>query len=164
MIAVRESLIKLSPGVATFQNNLGHGLNNLALFYEGRGRFDEALAVYRRGSDVMQRAFRAHPHNGTLAGNLDWSLSSTARMLENLGHVSEAESQFDRSLAFFAGLPAEDRDDHPAQSSTANLLVELGLLHFRHGNLIAALDDFERSRSLGERLLASQPKDVCDSH
>jgi len=54
MIAVRESLVKLNPAVETFQNNLGHGLNNLGYFYESSSRTDEALSAYVRAREVIE--------------------------------------------------------------------------------------------------------------
>ncbi len=109
--------------------------NNLGIAFVSQGRFDEALASYRRSLRAAETAGRRE---------------SVARSLNNIGDVASAQGDFRTALEYLTRsvVIKETLGDQVAIARTSS---NIGSIHLRQGSFDQALERFERAREVGRR-------------
>ena len=107
---------KLEAGIkARFGVNHGNyavALNNLALVYEGQGRYTDAEANHKRALAINEKALGAdHPDVATTLNNL-------AVVYNNQGKYAEAEGLYKRALAIYEKALGADHPEWLRPSTT----------------------------------------------
>ncbi len=68
-------------------------MHNLAMAYDGQGRYREAEPIYRQSLAILEQSL------GKDHANVALSLSNLANTLTNLGKLNEAEQDYKRAIA-----------------------------------------------------------------
>ncbi len=158
MIATRQSVVEMSPGVATFQNNLAHGFRALARFYASSGRIDEALSAYGRGRDLLEAAVKAHPQSLLLRGQLAGNLLGTAWLLYGVDRYAEALEFCLRERTIREAMAADRPSDAGYRNSLANCLTNTAAVLLGLGRLPEAREPADRAVALLESLSRDAPE------
>lgn len=111
-------------------------VNNLGIVFLNQGRFDDALASYRRSYAAAEAAGRR---------------DSMARSLNNIGNVATYQGDFRTALDYLTRSLTikETLGDEVAIARTSS---NIGSIHLRQGSFDQALARFERARDVGHRL------------
>ncbi len=124
-------------------------LNNIAVVQDDLGRFDDALANYRRSLDLREAALG--PDNLTVAS----SLSNIATTLMHQGAYDEALALFQRSLGIRERFLGHEHIDVAAS------LDNIGALHFNRSEYAEALAALRRALTIWESALGPDHVDVA---
>ena len=110
--------------------------NNLGITFVSQGRFDEALASYRRSYTAAETAGRR---------------DSMARSLNNIGDVALSQGDFRTALEHLTRSLAikETLGDEVAIAKTSS---NIGTIHLQQGSFEQALERFTRALDVGRRL------------
>jgi serine/threonine-protein kinase len=92
----REALAERIATRGPDDARVGIGYNDVATALEGLGRYDEAIAMWRRTWEFQLAHFGASSNESTLA------LSGLASATFRAGHWTRAHALFDRTLAMYA--------------------------------------------------------------
>jgi Tfp pilus assembly protein PilF len=130
---------------------LGRSLNDLAMVYEGQGRYAEAEPLLKRALAIRETALGPdHPDVAT-------SLNNLAMVYEGQGRHAEAEPLFKRAL-----LIREKRlgPDHPDSGASLN---NLAMVYERQGRHVQAELLCQRALAIREKALGPDHPDVGKS-
>ena len=119
-LAIQEHLAIKEGASATGHSGVATTLHNLAYACRRQARYDEADDLYRRATEILERA------KGPMSADLALVLEGHAASNEDSGRYDVAEALYRRALLIQEGKPAPDK-------AFATLLNNLALLLWKTG-------------------------------
>ncbi len=123
------------------------------------GRFEDAIAAYRRSSEIYDALTHSAPGNPEYAQQVAVSHREMGYALAKLGRFAEAESQVRGALEIQQPLVASHPQDASLQRELSLSLDRLGVLLKNLGRLQEAEAETRRALAIRQRSVDSFPKD-----
>ena len=117
-LALREGLVRDFPDDVEYRTALGATLNNLGVFLNARGHWDDALAMYLRAVEHSEAAFAKTP-NDVLCGRF------LATNYRNVAHAQNVHWVGTRKPSVGSGRRSNIVADSPATIPPCRLFVRL---------------------------------------
>ncbi|MEQ9370391.1 MAG: tetratricopeptide repeat protein [Coleofasciculus chthonoplastes F3-SA18-01] len=131
--------------------DVAQSLNNLAVLYDNKGRYEEAEPLYLEALELRKRLLgENHPHIAS-------SLNNLAYLYYSQGRYEEAEPVYLEALALRKRLLGENHPD------VATSLNNLALLYKSQGCYEKAKPLYLKALALSKRLLGENHPDVAQS-
>jgi class 3 adenylate cyclase/tetratricopeptide (TPR) repeat protein len=150
-IAYSERALAIYEELGDFAG-MGHTLNNLGIGFYYAGRWDEAVASYRRGREALERA-------GDVVGEATLA-NNEGEVLSDQGRLEEAEAPF-RHFARVSGAAGYALGEGAAHNNLARLDARRGSFDDAHGFFASAVEIFERIGSAAMLLEARAREAEC---
>ncbi|UZW60085.1 tetratricopeptide repeat protein [Lysobacter enzymogenes] len=155
---VAERAAALEPDRARAWIETSYALNTLGTLSRKRERHAEALALFERSEQYKRRALRFEPDNLRLRADLADSLSWSARTLDRLGRLDEAQRRYAQAIATIAQVRRQAPLD-------AEWMHREAILRSSDGQILASLQrtpdaraEFEAAAALLDRIGGEQPE------
>jgi serine/threonine protein kinase/tetratricopeptide (TPR) repeat protein len=172
-IAMLSGLASTAPADAEVQRDFSLASLKLALLHQRRGAWDEALAVQRKGTAVIERLVASsNPTAANRALLADSYLSEGKALYQGARSPSvEAEraglARFEQALAVREELVAADPANHELKRKLAAVHSYMGYALWAIGDLTgdrsnydAALENFEKSYAMTRTVAVTEPTDT----
>ncbi|MGE0144183.1 MAG: TIR domain-containing protein [Planctomycetota bacterium] len=166
-LSVSENLLATNPQSALAARDVSVSLNKLGDFLSQRGRDGDAqraLEYFERSLSVSENLLSSNPHSAQAARDVSISLNKLGDFLSQRGRdgdAQRAQEYFERSLAVRESLLSRNPQSAQAARDVSVSLSMLGAFlsqRGRDGDAERALEYFERSLSVSESLLSSNPQ------
>lgn len=128
---------------------MGLSVNNLAEFYRGQARYDEAERHFKRALAIREKALG--PDHSDIAG----SLNNLAILYFNQGRYDEAEPLYKRAIEIRENIL---RPNHPRLATPLNNLADLYTIK---GRFDEAVPLFKRSLAILEKAFGSEHRNIA---
>ncbi|MGB8355082.1 MAG: tetratricopeptide repeat protein [Chthoniobacteraceae bacterium] len=164
---IHERLLKANPESAQAARRVAVSVGRLADFLAERGRTgdaEKALGYYRRSLEIDERLFKANPNSALVARDMAVSLNTLGDFLANRGQTDDTKKALDhyeQSLKIHERLLKANPDSAQAARDVSVGLHRLGDFlanRGQTGDAKKALDHYERSLKIHERLLKANPE------
>ena len=150
-IAYGERALAIYEELGDFAG-MGHTLNNLGIGFYYAGRWDEAVASYRRGREALDRA-------GDVVGEATLA-NNEGEILSDQGRLEDAEAPF-RHFGRVSGAAGYALGEGAAFDNLARLEARRGSFDAAHALFASAVDVFERIGSAAMLLEARAREAEC---
>ncbi|HWM85227.1 MAG TPA: serine/threonine-protein kinase [Kofleriaceae bacterium] len=132
--------------------HLASGFQHLAQLKQARGKHEEALGLYRRARELVEKAYGAdHPNALLFRGD-------EGRALTHLNRRKEALALFE------GGLPAMERASGAVSGDVLVYLAHIGSLRHEEKDHAGALAALERAVALSQKLYGPEHAQVARMH
>jgi tetratricopeptide (TPR) repeat protein len=148
-VAYSERALAIYEALGDFAG-MGHTLNNLGIGFYYAGRWDEAVASYRRGRDALERA-------GDVVGEATLA-NNEGEILSDQGRLDDAEAPF-RHFGRVSGAAGYALGEGVAFNNLARLAARRGAFDGAHALFASAVAVFERIGSAA-MLLEARAREV----
>ena len=148
--------VRQAESRASGEPSLATALNDLAEIYRAQAKYDDAVPLYRRAIDIVEKA--SGPHHASLAR----SLNSLALVYRAQGMYDEAEPLCRRALSILEKTAVSAPDD-PGDPSLAPSVNNLLAVYLAQGRYREALPLFRRAVALKEKILGPAHPDLAGS-
>ncbi|QQQ00639.1 winged helix-turn-helix domain-containing protein [Lysobacter enzymogenes] len=155
---VAERAAALEPDRARAWIETSYALNTLGTLSRKRERHAEALALFERSEQYKRRALRFEPDDLRLRADLADSLSWSARTLDRLGRLDEAQRRYAQAIATIAQVRRQAPLD-------AEWMHREAILRSSDGQILASLQrtpdaraELEAAAALLDRIGGEQPE------
>jgi tetratricopeptide (TPR) repeat protein len=149
---IRDMLVTFNPDDPIARRDLGGSLNNLGVSLRNMGQREQALALFRRAVEEVEKALAQSPHDWRNGKYLSISLSNCAHVEYDLGRLNESWRWHRREIEFRQKI-AQDNPSTPALRSDVVQAYKWLIYRLReHGLHDELMKTIRQAREWTERL------------